>query len=541
MAEDQTLTLCQLRWERTNCYIELAATTPFLPADELWLEPLSDVPTPRSDGNSAFQLTGVYVESAHIRRFRPLIGDKNKPIAPGHYQLVVRRDGQRLPLKLPDALKLEDAQPTQTNATGTLTYLHIAHAYRVIPYQRSGFLAFDIEAKGFPSDFSFHPRKRLKAAKKALKRAREERLVMAFYNFCRRHCKLQDNKILFTSDNREELGGNLEALYRRMDQRGLCTKFHPVFSFEPRAQGRSLRNRLHLAYQLATAHYIFCDDHQPFLYQIRYRKGVHLVQLWHACGHFKTIGHGRIGTLEVQNPFSRNHASYTDVSVASKQDIPIYAEAFGIPDERVHAWGIPRHDELLDAAWQERKRQAVQKQFPALAGKKLVVFAPTFRGQGKGRAYYDFDQLNIPALAQCCREHHLFVIFKMHPLVTDALHIPSECLDVCADGSQIREVNDLLPSADVVISDYSSVVYEAALLSIPTLYFAYDLERYEATRSFYQPYEEFVSGKIVTTFDELLQALAEEDFEPERLESFRTRNFAHLEGGACDRIIDALL
>ncbi|MGR1083452.1 CDP-glycerol glycerophosphotransferase family protein [Olegusella massiliensis] len=534
MSAEEKLHLACLRWVRTSCYLELAADTPYYPSDEFWLASTSGT-------SAAFRLTETYIESDHCLRFRPLLGQNNKPICPGSYEFLVVREGKQLRITVPQSIQFVPAQIGQSSEVSSLAYIQVASSYFVIPNCVEGKLTLTIEARGFPTDFKFHPRKRLKAAKKALKRAREDRLVIAFYNFCRKHCRYRENKILFTSDNREELGGNLSALYMRMDERGLFTQYQSVFSFQPQRGGRSLSNRLSLAYHLATSKFIFCDDHQPFLYHINYDKRTQLVQLWHACGTFKTIGHGRIGTLEVQSPFSLNHSSYTAVAVAAEQDIPVYAEAFGIPDERVHAWGIPRHDELLDVEWQQQKRAEFAKKFPAAAGKKVVVFAPTFRGTGKGRAYYDFSQLDICAIARCCRKNNLFFIFKMHPLVTTSLSIPQDCVDVCVDGSTIREVNDLLPSADVLISDYSSVVYEAALLNIPTLYFAYDLESYMASRSLYQPFKDFVSGKIVTSCSELLQALANEDYDQERLKSFRQKNFAHLKGGVCDRIIDAVI
>jgi CDP-ribitol ribitolphosphotransferase len=87
-----------------------------------------------------------------------------------------------------------------------------------------------------------------------------------------------------------------------------------------------------------------------------------------------------------------------------------------------------------------------------------------------------------------------------------------------------------------LITDYSSVIYEASLLNIPMLFYAYDLENYVATRDFYSGYDHFVPGKIVRTQDELLTSIKEEDFSHEKVEEFCRHNFDIRDGKAAERI-----
>lgn len=91
---------------------------------------------------------------------------------------------------------------------------------------------------------------------------------------------------------------------------------------------------------------------------------------------------------------------------------------------------------------------------------------------------------------------------------------------------------------DLLITDYSSVIYETALLNKPMLFYAFDLKQYEKERGFYEPYEDIVPGKIVKTIPALIKALEEEDYEAEKLEGFITKNFKYLDGKATDRVID---
>ncbi len=109
---------------------------------------------------------------------------------------------------------------------------------------------------------------------------------------------------------------------------------------------------------------------------------------------------------------------------------------------------------------------------------------------------------------------------------------------VFADG--IREVNDLLPCADLLITDYSSVLYEAALIDVPTVFFPYDLEYYEQTRGFYEPYKSFVPGPIVRTSKELVESLSFTGNQAQ-IDAFKKRHFAHFDNHSSDRVVDLVL
>jgi CDP-ribitol ribitolphosphotransferase len=73
------------------------------------------------------------------------------------------------------------------------------------------------------------------------------------------------------------------------------------------------------------------------------------------------------------------------------------------------------------------------------------------------------------------------------------------------------------------------------------LFYAYDLDEYVAGRDFYEPYEEFVPGRIVRTFPELLDAIRREDYEIEKVAAFADRHFEHRDGRSTDRVVDLIL
>ena len=86
------------------------------------------------------------------------------------------------------------------------------------------------------------------------------------------------------------------------------------------------------------------------------------------------------------------------------------------------------------------------------------------------------------------------------------------------------------PVTDILITDYSSVIFEAALLDIPMLFYAFDLDEYISSRGFYCEYISFIPGKLVENMDEIIAALMVGDFEADKIKEFKQDFFDDLDG-----------
>ena len=95
-----------------------------------------------------------------------------------------------------------------------------------------------------------------------------------------------------------------------------------------------------------------------------------------------------------------------------------------------------------------------------------------------------------------------------------------------------------LGAADLLIADYSSLIFEYALLDRPMLFYAYDLKEYDRDRSFYYEYRSFVPGKIVITNNEIINAIKCSDFEAEKIPAFRQKFMSACDGKSVQRIAD---
>lgn len=260
------------------------------------------------------------------------------------------------------------------------------------------------------------------------------------------------------------------------------------------------------------------------------------MQLWHACGAFKTFGYSRQSEQALPQG-SPNHRQYDYAIVSSQQVCPCYAEGFGIDLQKVLPLGSPRCDRFAD----DRYKAAFTKRFyaenPQLADKKIVLFAPTFRGGGQGNCYYPLEKFRPDDLLDALPEDTVLAT-KMHPYLTERPTCQrAEHANRFIDLTDRYDVNDLLFVSSVLITDYSSVVYEASILNLPMLFYAFDLESYCKERDFYCDYASFVPGRIVRTMEELTHALQTEDYQQEKVAPFYARNFDDTAGKATQNVV----
>lgn len=363
----------------------------------------------------------------------------------------------------------------------------------------------------------------------------------ALYRGFRRFTRHTGDRILFISDYHAHLRGNLQAVHDRMVERGLDRRYELLTLTKRRFRSRrNVREWLRLTRLLARADLIVTDNQQKVIYRAA-DPAIKVIQLWHAAGAFKTVGYSRVGKEISTNPYWTVHKRYDYVTVSSENDVPFYAEAFGIPEERVVPTGVPRMDRFFDERYAATARAAALDAFPEARGRMVILFAPTFRGTTR-ESTYDLGPLDYAVLHELCLAKDAVFIIRMHPFAAQPLGIPTKYADRLLDGLRSTiDVNDLLFAVDLLVTDYSSIVFEYATLGRPMLFFAPDLEDYIAARDFYVTYEEFVPGRIVRTFEEMVDAIRRDDYQAEKVGPFRERHFSHLDGHSTDRVIDLIV
>lgn len=290
------------------------------------------------------------------------------------------------------------------------------------------------------------------------------------------------------------------------------------------------------AYHLATASYVFLDNEFLPMAYVKFRPQVKVVQLWHGTGTIKKFGQD-VNTGSLKKLEYRANQRITHLIVNSEAVKPEYASAFGVSEDRIYVIGLPRTDLLMDEKFMEERRKTFLTEHKELEGKRCVLYAPTFRDD---EVEHPRIHLDLQKLSEELPEDMVFLL-RLHPHVAEKLHgrFEKDRWNNIINVSDVGGVTTLLAVSDVLVTDYSSIVFEYCLRHKPMLFYAYDLEQFETDgRSFYRDYREFVPGKIVSNQKQLTECVKKGDFEGNS--HFVEEMFDKIDGNSTTRLLELI-
>lgn len=233
------------------------------------------------------------------------------------------------------------------------------------------------------------------------------------------------------------------------------------------------------------------------------------IQVWHANGSLKKFG---LEDVTNQNRpasdisrFKKVYRSFDFVTVGSDAMADVFKKSFGIRDGQLLKTGVP----LTDVYYEEHKPELKHK-WP----KKIILYAPTFRD-------YDMQSFRLPfteeQLTNALNGEYMLLV-KLHPAVLHHISASFES-ELIKNVSDMR-LHDLLKAADILITDYSSVPFEFALLNKPIFFFTYDLEEYDRKRGLIDNYTSVIPGKACHDSEALLEEMTKKPFRAEEMKRF---------------------
>lgn len=366
-------------------------------------------------------------------------------------------------------------------------------------------------------------------------------LLQYFYNIChwlqRQH---RQKHILFLSDQDDKLVNNMAALYSRMEERQLQESFKIDLFLRKKTSKMQIMSSLFMIFKIAGADFIFIDDYVAMLDWIKIPKSTTLIQLWHAGAGFKAIGYSRWGHYGCVRPYC-GHRQYTYCTAGSANIAEFFSEQFGISDQQIIPAGMPRMDQYLNVKKRQQATEILYRTFPQITGKQVLLFAPTYRGRNRLKAYYPYEKIDFESLYHFSRENNWIVLFKMHPFVSEPVPIQEGFQDCLIDVTSYPDINTLFYVTNLLVTDYSSCIYEFSLMHKPMLFYAFDKEQYASARGFHRDYDSNVPGKVCLNFSDLMEALQNQDYELEKVAQYIEKNFDYVDDKASDRIIDWLI
>ncbi|WAL71173.1 bifunctional glycosyltransferase family 2 protein/CDP-glycerol:glycerophosphate glycerophosphotransferase [Kitasatospora sp. YST-16] len=280
---------------------------------------------------------------------------------------------------------------------------------------------------------------------------------------------------------------------------------------------------------LATSRYVVANNHLPDWF--RKRPGQVVVQTWHGTP-LKKIGHD----IEAVHFADKRYLERLAVEVENWDllvspnsfSTPILRRAFGFPGEMVES-GYPRND-VLRRPGTERLATGIRRRIGIPDGKRVVLYAPTWRDDqyyAPGRYKFDFRIDLDDARARLGEDHVLLV--RRHPNVVDP--VPGAGDGFVFDVSDYPDMADLSLITDVMITDYSSLMFDYVNTGRPILFFTYDLEHYRDTlRGFYFDFQSSAPGPLVFDSQELISSIRDVD----RIEERYAERYRRFQDAFCD-------
>lgn len=241
------------------------------------------------------------------------------------------------------------------------------------------------------------------------------------------------------------------------------------------------------------------------VYAVGVGKKRRIVNLWHG------VPLKKIALKEEQAPkwkklyfkyvFSRN---YHDVLTTNRQLIPIMAESFGIPTEKVKVWGQPRNDVILEP--KIGKEDLEQRTGKLPPHQKRILYAPTYR-EGETVRLFPFSDMNLERLKEYLEQEQMLLFVRTH------IEEPGDFSSYFEGRIQnlgpeiLEDITEYLFLFDVLITDYSSVYIDYLLLDRPMIFLPYDQEDYLEKRGLNFAYDKVTPGEKPKDFQGFLDAL----------------------------------
>lgn len=292
---------------------------------------------------------------------------------------------------------------------------------------------------------------------------------------------------------------------------------------------------LHQMYELATSRIAVLDTYCIPVSLLNHKKELVIIQIWHAIGAFKKFGLSVVGkeegSSEKMAKYMQMHKNYDYVCTSSQFCIPFFAEAFGAKESHVKVFPLPRLDVLEDKVAQVKVKERIYQKYSRLKGdeRKTILYVPTFRK--------DDETLEKPirSLVEAIDFTRYDLIVKPHPLTKQDVNLKKVIVDHTFESCEMMAV------ADYIITDYSAIVFEAAVLNKPLFFYGFDYESYIDKRDFYIDYQAEIPGNLYTEAEDVIVAIEECDINLMEIAAFKEKYVGNKEnsytGDLCEFLV----
>ena len=201
------------------------------------------------------------------------------------------------------------------------------------------------------------------------------------------------------------------------------------------------------------------------------------------------------------------------IFIEGRKEIPLLTQAWGVEPEVFHTTGLPRNDDLAVVTAEEIR--SIKEKLGIPAEKKVILYAPTFR-----ESTHADDGRNALGIPMDFAKWEA-ALGEAYVMLVTAHYEVAKLLDELPENSFVfnafkyPQLNDLIKVSDILISDYSSIVFDYAIMERPIFCYGYDYDTYAKERGLYTDLNELFSKGVLRTEDALLSAIAGIDYAAE--------------------------
>ena len=356
---------------------------------------------------------------------------------------------------------------------------------------------------------------------------------------------VEEDKVVFIETRLPEVTNSFRVLYNELAGK-YNYRIHTHFMLDSTASKKEYIVRCNdMLRDVATAKYVFLNEANNVISCVKMRPETKVMQMWHGCGAFKKWGMSTaeliFGLTEKDLKEYPNYKNLDYVTVSSPEVSWAYVEAMDLSDkpDTVVPLGISRSDIFYDESFRKKAFDKLYALMPSARGKKVILYAPTFRGRvAKAKTP---EMLDVKMFKEAFEDEYV-LIFKHHPFVKKPMPIEHADAEFAQDLTDACEIEELLCVADICISDYSSLVFEYALFEKPMIFFSYDISEYFDWRGFYYDYDELAPGPIFVSNSQMIDYIqhVDERFDRDRVIRFREKFMSACDGHATERIMEEM-
>ena len=343
-----------------------------------------------------------------------------------------------------------------------------------------------------------------------------------------RRTEVDKNIVIFADMHSDELPFSMRDMYKRMkaENKKILVYCKDIAKLTNREKLGFMKSFMK-AY--AAAGYVYICSYFLPVSSCDKREETKVIQLWHSGGLLKTMGydtHDDIPEIYKGN-VTKN---YSLVTVSSDICIGVWEKALRLPKGITKATGLARTDIYFDDEWNDQRRELFFRLYPDAKGKKVVLYAPSFSGNAADPSCEGLEKLK--EVFSRINENY-FLIIRLHP------NLKSKYPEYWNEKVRQLPTEALLPSVNLLITDYSSVLFDYSLYRRPFVLFCPDIDKYKEKRGFYSDPESF-PAPFVKDENELERVLTEKtyfEYSEQDYEEFYEKYMGSCRGNSIDNIL----